>query len=104
MNTTNHIERTWHTLKYKQLRRRVNKSVHDLLLGLVGAALEEDYYGNLSLIDSFREKEMLGKYLIGVHVSMELHRTHSSQPVCTLPSAPINFTLPFMDAVTCQWT
>jgi hypothetical protein len=72
MDTTNHVERHWELIKYTLLQGKVNRSLRDLIVAIVGSAKDGTRVGQPTLLSQFRMTQRLSKSLIFVYYSMFL--------------------------------
>lgn len=54
MDTTNHVERHWELIKYTLLQGKVNRSLRDLIVAIVGSAKDGTRVGQPTLLNQFK--------------------------------------------------
>ena len=62
MDTTNHVERHWKLIKYTVLQNKVNRSLPDLILAIIGSAKDGTRIGQPTLLSQFVMTHCLSKY------------------------------------------
>ena len=62
MDTTNHVERHWELIKYIVLQNKVNRSLPDLILAIIGSAKDGTRIGQPILLSQFVMTHRLSKY------------------------------------------
>jgi hypothetical protein len=67
MDTTNHVERHWELIKYTLLQGKVNRSLRDLIVAIVGSANDGTRVGQPTLLSQFKLTQRLSKFLIFVY-------------------------------------
>ena len=63
MNTTNHIEEHWEWIKYTLLQGKVNWSLQNLMIVIIGCIVNKCHIGSLTLMDYFKQVQCINKYL-----------------------------------------
>lgn len=61
MDTTNHIERHWKWIKYIILNAKINLSIRDLIVPLVGSATDGPQVEGPILLNHFKQKQAINK-------------------------------------------
>ena len=61
MDTTNHIERHWEWIKYSLLMGKVNRSLRDLVVAIMGSAKDGTRVGGPTLLDYFKLRQGTSK-------------------------------------------
>lgn len=61
MDTTNHIERHWEFIKYTLLQGKVNRSLRDLVVAIMGSAADGSRVGGPTLMDHFKQVQLISK-------------------------------------------
>ena len=61
MDTTNHVERHWEWIKYTLFQGKVNRSLRDLIVALVGSAADGSHIGGPTAMDHFETVQLIGK-------------------------------------------
>jgi hypothetical protein len=62
MDTTNHVERHWELIKYTLLRGKVNRSVRDLIVAIIGSAKDGTHLGQPTLLGQFIMTQRISKF------------------------------------------
>jgi hypothetical protein len=62
MDTTNHVERHWELIKYTVLQGKVNRSLRDLIVAIIGSAKDGTRIGQPTLLSQFVMTQRLSKY------------------------------------------
>lgn len=62
MDTTNYVERHWKLIKYIVLQSKVNRSLRDLIVAIIGNAKDETRIGQPTLLNQFVMTQRLSKY------------------------------------------
>jgi len=62
MDTTNHVERHWKWIKYTLLQGKVNRSVRDLIVAIIGSVADGSRIGGPTLLDHFKQVQAISKY------------------------------------------
>ena len=62
IDTTNHVERHWEWIKYSLLMGKVNRSLRDLVVAIIGSANDGIRVGRPTLIDYFKLRQGISKY------------------------------------------
>jgi hypothetical protein len=63
MDTTNHIERHWELIKYTLLHGKVNRSLRDLIVAIIGSAKDGTRLGQPTLLSQFKMTQRISKFL-----------------------------------------
>lgn len=62
MDTTNHVERHWELINYTVLQGKVNQSLRDLIVAIIGSAKDGTRIGQPTLLSQFVMIQRLSKY------------------------------------------
>ena len=62
MDTTNHVERHWELIKYTVLQGKVNQSLRDFIVAIIGSAKDGTLIGQPTLLSQFVMTHRLSKY------------------------------------------
>lgn len=63
MDTTNHVERHWELIKYTLLQGKVNRSLRDLIVAIVGSAKDGTRVGQPTLLNQFKMTQRISECL-----------------------------------------
>lgn len=61
MDTTNHIERHWEWIKYSLLQGKVNCSLRNLIVSIIGSASDGTKMGGPTLVDHFKQVQIISE-------------------------------------------
>jgi hypothetical protein len=64
VDTTNHVERHWEWIKYTLLQGKVNRSLRDLIVAIIGSAADGSRIGGPTLLDHFKQVQAISKYIL----------------------------------------
>ncbi|XP_024400655.1 uncharacterized protein [Physcomitrium patens] len=62
IDTTNHVERHWEWIKYTLLQGKVNRSLRDLIVAIVGSAADGSRIGGPTLMDHFQTVQLISRF------------------------------------------
>ena len=62
IDITNHIERHWEWIKYTLLQGKVNRSLRDLIVAIIGSAADGTRVGGPTLLDHFQQVQLISKF------------------------------------------
>jgi len=62
MDTTNHVERHWELIKYTLHQGKVNRSLRDLIVAIVGTAKDGTHGVQPTLLSQFKMTQRLSKF------------------------------------------
>ena len=62
MDTTNHVERHWEWIKYTLLQGKINRSIRDLIVAIIGSAVDGNRTGGPTLVDHFKQVQAISEY------------------------------------------
>ena len=62
MDTTNHVERHWEWIKYTLLQGKINRSLRDLIVAIIGSAADGTRVGGPTLLDHFQQVQLISKF------------------------------------------
>ena len=66
---TNHIERHWEWIKYTLLQGKVNHSLQDLIVVIIGVTADSTHVGGPTLLDHFQQVQLISEFsLIFLHL------------------------------------
>lgn len=69
MDITNHIERHWEGIKYTLLQGKVNHSLQDLIVVIIGVTADSTRVGGPTLLDHFQQVQLISEFsLIFLHL------------------------------------
>ena len=61
MDTINHIERHWEWIKYILLQGKVNRALRDLIVAIVGSAVDGSKISEYIILDHFQIVQLISK-------------------------------------------
>ena len=70
MDTTNHVERHWELIKYTLLQGKVNRSLRDLIVAIVGSAKDGTHVVQPTLLSQFKMTQRLSKFHLFLFFSL----------------------------------
>ena len=62
MDTTNHAECHWEWIKYTLLQDKVNRSLRDLIVAIIGNAADGIRVGGSTLLDHFQQVQLISEF------------------------------------------
>ena len=62
MDTTNHVERHWEWIKSTLLQNKVNCSLQDLIVAIIGCAADGTRVGGPTLLDHFQQVQLISEF------------------------------------------
>ena len=62
MNTTNHVEHHWDWIKSTLSQNKVNCSLQDLIVAIIGSAADGTRVGGPTLLDYFQQVQLISEF------------------------------------------